>query len=65
MKIFDDVPQQCPSCGERRIVPVVYGEPSLEMMVATQLGHIVLSSRPETSDSPQWACQAEHCGYEF
>jgi hypothetical protein len=65
MNIFDDAPQQCPSCGGPRIAPLVYGKPSPEMVVATQLGQIVLSSRPETSDSPQWACQTEHCGYEF
>jgi hypothetical protein len=65
MNVFDDVPTQCPSCGATKIVPIVYSQPSREMMVATQLGHIILGSRPETKNSPQWMCQESLCGYEF
>lgn len=62
---FDDQAPACPACGSHEALPVVYREPSEEMITASQLGHIALGEIPEPPDAPQWTCRDNTCGRWF
>lgn len=49
-------PLLCPSCDANRVVPVLYGEPSVQPANDERIGGCVLAV-----DSPRWCCRA--CGH--
>lgn len=63
--IFDDTPPQCPRCSSERAIPIVYQQPSEEMLTAEKLGLIALGPPSRTLDAPSWKCAGETCGYPF
>jgi hypothetical protein len=62
---FDSEPAKCPECGTSTVLPILYGTPSKEMTIASQLGQIIVRANPTDPIPPQWMCQDSECGYEF
>lgn len=62
---FDDQPTHCPQCGAHGPIPIVYGAPSQEMLIAARLGEIVLGQLPPEDAPPLWACARRRCGFAF
>ena len=54
--LFDDSPPPCPRCRETQAKPIIYGDPSSEMLLASRLGEIVLGGVAEEGAMPAWAC---------
>ena len=63
--LFDDTPGRCPDCGTTEALPIVYGAPSEEMIIASQLQKIVLGGPDEPEHAAQWRCQGENCRRDF
>jgi len=63
--LFDDTPERCPDCGTTEALPIVYGAPSEEMIIASQLQKIVLGGPDEPEDGALWRCQAKNCRRDF
>jgi hypothetical protein len=61
-ELFDDTPPPCPECEERSATPIIYGNPSSEMLVVARLGDIVLGGIAEQADAPEWLCS---CGKRY
>lgn len=55
-ELFDDTPPECPGCRERTATPIIYGNPSSEMLLASRLGDIVLGGVAPEDDMPAWLC---------
>jgi len=53
----------CPLCVSNKVVPIMYGMPSVEMWEESKLGKFELGGCCISEDSPKWHCQA--CGHEF
>ncbi len=60
--LFEDTPPDCPRCAKRSATPVIYGDPSDEMKVASRLGEIHLGGIPEEGHMPGWLCP---CGARY
>lgn len=60
--LFEDAPPPCPSCTQTTARPIIYGDPSEEMTLASQLGQIALGGVPTEGDMPQWLCP---CGMRY
>lgn len=60
--LFDDQAPACPDCGTNDALPVVYLEPSEEMITASRLGLIALGEWTESAEAPQWKCRRDECG---
>jgi hypothetical protein len=58
--LFSD-PPRCPHCGTENAVPLIFGPPTQEMLVAEQLGHIVLGGPGEGREKDAWACPSRSC----
>ena len=56
-------PQICPICGEKRIVPILYGEPMEYLMKEEEDGKVILGGCCITEFDPQWGCV--NCGMNF
>ena len=63
--IFNDQPPACPHCETDNALPVVYREPSEEMITASQLGLIALGNVPDSLEAPEWKCRDNECGRWF
>ena len=61
-ELFDDTPPECPGCRERTATPIIYGNPSSEMLLASRLGDIVLGGVAPEDDMPAWLCS---CGIRY
>ena len=61
-QLFDDTPPPCPHCEQREATPIIYGDPSPEMQVASQLGHIILGGIAHERHMPAWLCR---CGTRY
>jgi len=64
-QLFDDTPPECPECPEcreRTATPIIYGDPSSEMVQASRLGEIVLGGVAAEGDMPAWLCS---CGTRY
>ena len=61
-ELFDDTPPECPGCRERTATPIIYGNPSSEMLLASRLGDIVLGGVAPEEDLPAWLCS---CGIRY
>ncbi len=63
--LFDSEPTECPECGTSNVLPIIYGTPSKEMAIASQLGQIIVRTNPVDPIPPQWMCQDSLCNQEF
>ena len=61
-ELFDDTPPECPGCRERTATPIIYGNPSSEMLLASRLGDIVLGGVAPENDMPAWL---RSCGIRY
>ena len=61
-RLFEDTPPPCPSCTQTTARPIIYGDASEEMTLASQLGQIALGGVPTEGDTPQWLCP---CGMRY
>ena len=50
--------RQCPLCGGRRVVPIVYGEPVPATMRAAELGLLLTWGCLVDGAFPRWSCVA-------
>ncbi len=55
--------KKCPYCGSKRVVRVIYGEPTFEDGLAKMRGEAVLGGEIIGEDSPSHACLV--CGRRF
>lgn len=63
--LFGDEPPDCPQCGAGKALPILYGTPSDEMVMAAKLGQIALGG-DDAAESPRaWRCQSPQCNYGF
>ena len=56
-------PRSCPKCGNRDVIPIVYGYPLPETMEAAERGEVEQGGCCVTGDDPTLKCRA--CGEEF
>jgi len=63
--LFGDAPEECPACGHSVAVAIIYGPPSSEMLIASQLQQIVLGGPEPEGDTTQWSCQSPTCRHAF
>lgn len=49
-------PRRCPDCGGTRVVPIFYGEPTLDNFTKAQAGKAVIGSCVTSGDDPRWEC---------
>lgn len=54
---------RCPRCGERRIVPILYGFPSTPLLSARQAKRLILGGDHLIEDCHVWACTACNSSY--
>ena len=54
---------RCPRCGERRIVPILYGFPSTPLLVARQAKRLILGGDHLIEDCHVWACTTCNSSY--
>ena len=53
----------CPKCQSKKIVPIQYGEPSMETLDKSEAGKLVLGGCCVTEESTKWYCV--DCEHEF
>jgi hypothetical protein len=58
-----ETPPACPKCGSQRVMPVMYGYPSVEGMEAARRGEVVLGGCVVYDLAPRWACA--ECHHQF
>lgn len=56
-------PQACPRCHSDEVIPIVYGEPSPEMLEDSRAGRIALGGVTPGPEAPKWRCVM--CGFEW
>lgn len=61
-RLFEDTPPPCPGCNDRTARPIIYGDASAEMTLASRLGQIALGGVPQEGNMPQWLCP---CGMRY
>jgi hypothetical protein len=63
--LFSDEAPECPQCGVSEALPIVYGTPSSEMVIAAQLQQIVLGGDEPEGANRRWLCMSTSCKYRF
>ncbi|MCF8549599.1 MAG: hypothetical protein K9G09_01695 [Pontimonas sp.] len=63
--LFGDESPDCPQCGAEKPLPLLYGIPSEEMIMAAKLGQIALGGEDGPHSRRAWRCQTPQCNYEF
>lgn len=53
-------PVSCPKCGSKKVVRVLYGEPTYEAFLKEMAGKIVLGGCIVTGNDPAWSCTECH-----
>jgi predicted RNA-binding Zn-ribbon protein involved in translation (DUF1610 family) len=53
-------PRKCPSCGEKKVVEILYGYPTPEAELEVRAGQSVLGGCCIDEDDPRWQCT--QCG---
>ena len=48
----------CPTCGSDRVVPIVYGMPSMEAVEDYDAGKVQLGGCVITDNDPHWSCRS-------
>lgn len=54
---------KCPSCGSSKVLPIVYGLPSLDLMRDVERGRVALGGCCISDNDPEWRCA--DCGHEW
>ena len=49
-------PRQCPQCGAKKVVPIVYGMPAESTIEEAEKGKLALGGCIVTDDDPSWKC---------
>lgn len=49
-------PNTCPKCGEKKVVPIIYGEPTYKAMILEHDGKAVLGGCCILIGGPLWQC---------
>jgi hypothetical protein len=52
----EELPEQCPKCGSRKIVPIAYGFPSGTTVEKGKRREIILGGCMIDLDSPRYGC---------
>lgn len=52
--------ERCPKCGERKVLPIVYGLPGEDLFEAAERKEVFLGGCVISDDDPVWQCGA--CG---
>ncbi|AJD92866.1 hypothetical protein JMA_35490 [Jeotgalibacillus malaysiensis] len=55
--------KQCPSCGAKNAVKILYGEPTYEAYLESEKGNLQLGGCCVSPDSPDYHCK--NCGHEW
>jgi hypothetical protein len=63
--LFGDDSPDCPQCGAATALPILYGSPSEEMIMAAKLNQIVLGGEDASDSHRAWRCQSPQCSYRF
>ncbi len=58
-----DNPLNCPKCGSKNIVRIVYGYPNAEALEEAKKGNIILGGCCVSDNSPNFHCK--DCKYEW
>lgn len=58
-----ECPRACPRCRSDKVVPVVYGMPSAELVEKSRAGRVALGGCVVFPDAPDWRCVT--CGHEW
>jgi hypothetical protein len=53
----------CPKCKSKKVVPIVYGMPSTEMLEKLNRDEVALGGCVVIDGQPKWYCNA--CDHEF
>ena len=56
--LFGGTPEECPAYGRGVSVPIIYGAPSSEMLMVSELGQMVLGGLEPDGAATQWRCQS-------
>ena len=60
---MDDVRRMCPRCNSDKVLPILYGLPSDEMVEASVRGKIALGGCAVFPGNPDYTCN--NCGHEW
>lgn len=63
IKLYKTKPKRCPFCKSRKVVRIIYGEPSSELWAKYEAGEIIGGGCCNSEFSPKWGCV--DCGAEF
>src|SRR5215216_7072809 len=55
--------KNCPKCGSKNLMEIVYGRPTSEALDAVERGEIALGGCVMMPNQPNWKCAT--CGYEW
>jgi len=53
----------CSECGSEDVVPIIYGEPNMELFEAAERGEVCLGGCIIFDDAPNWYCN--NCGAQW
>jgi hypothetical protein len=53
----DAAPAPCPACGSPRVIPVLYGSPSSELIAAYAAGRIAIGGAGAAEGCLRWECR--------
>jgi hypothetical protein len=53
----------CPNCNNKEIIPILYGQPTLEKVAKCERGEVVLGGCVIVDGMPKWHCKK--CGHRF
>ncbi|MBC9786235.1 hypothetical protein H1S01_17375 [Heliobacterium chlorum] len=53
----------CPKCGRNNVIPIVYGEPDIELFEQSKMGKVKLGGCVVGLDDPEWHCPT--CNLDF
>jgi DNA-directed RNA polymerase subunit RPC12/RpoP len=56
-------PDECPSCGSRKVVRIVYGMPGPDLVEAYERGEVELGGCVIGENDPEWHCKK--CGHDW
>ncbi len=56
-------PKHCPKCQSKKVVAIVYGEPTEKTFEKAENGKLILGGCCVSDESPQWYCA--DCQHEF
>ena len=62
-KLYKIKPKRCPFCESRKVVRIIYGEPSTELWAKSEAGEVICGGCCISEFSPKWGCV--DCGAEF